>query len=61
VPSTEALVNAIGHFLACIGNDESPRSDATAGVRTVRLLEAAEQSLEKSGALTPVEIAVMSA
>ncbi len=55
VPATEPLANAIGHFLDCIAHGTPPRSDAASGLRTVRLLEAAERSLGRRGVPASVE------
>ena len=58
VPPAESLANAVGHFLDCIAHDISPRSDFAAGMRTIRLLEAADRSLANGGSPAQVEIAV---
>ncbi len=43
------------HFLACIREGKTPRSDGQNGLTVVRMLEAAQQSLDKGGA--PVQLA----
>jgi predicted dehydrogenase len=45
----EALTVELGHFVDCILNDRTPMNDGPAGLRVVRLLEAAEQSLKDRG------------
>ena len=45
VPSAEPLAKAVGHFVDCIASRTPPRSGASAGLRTVQLLEAADRSL----------------
>ena len=39
----------LGYFLDCIVNDRTPSNDGEAGLRVVRLLEAAEESLQARG------------
>jgi predicted dehydrogenase len=51
VDGTEALKVELGYFLDCIRNNETPSNDGFAGLRVVRLLEAAEQSLQNRGRL----------
>jgi predicted dehydrogenase len=51
VDSTEALRVEMAHWLDCIVHDRSPINDGAAGLRVVRLLEAAEQSLKARGQL----------
>jgi predicted dehydrogenase len=46
---TEALGVEIRHFIDCIKHDQTPTSDGQAGLRVVRLLEAATQSMRSSG------------
>jgi predicted dehydrogenase len=46
---SEALTVELGHFVDCILNDRTPLNDGPAGLRVVRLLEAAEQSLKERG------------
>jgi predicted dehydrogenase len=57
VPPTEPLARMIEHFLDCIAHGVPPRSDAAAGMRVVRLLEAADRSLGNSGSPVATEIA----
>ncbi len=49
VEQTEALKLELGYFVECIRKGESPVNDGAAGLRVVRLLEAAEQSLNSRG------------
>jgi predicted dehydrogenase len=49
VEQTEALKLELGYFIDCILKNESPVNDGAAGLRVVRLLEAAEQSLNNRG------------
>lgn len=46
---TEALQTEIRHFVRCIEGVETPRTDGHAGLRVIRILEAASQSLEEGG------------
>jgi predicted dehydrogenase len=52
--STEALHYVCKEFLAAIGKSRPPLTDGHAGLRVVRLLEAAQQSLSRGG--SPVRI-----
>ncbi|NDB74379.1 MAG: gfo/Idh/MocA family oxidoreductase [Verrucomicrobia bacterium] len=52
--ATEALTAEARHFRDCIREGRQPLSDGRAGLRTVRILEAASQSLKLRG--QPVEL-----
>lgn len=54
LPGTEALGEEASHFLACIAGGSVPLTDGKAGWRVVRVLEAAQESLEAHG--RPVEM-----
>ena len=47
----EALKAEIGYFVDCISNNKTPFNDGAAGLRVVKMLEAAEQSVRNRGAL----------
>jgi predicted dehydrogenase len=47
VDQTEALETVCRHFVECIRERTRPLTDGYAGLRVVRLLEAAQQSLER--------------
>ena len=49
VDATEALTVELGYFVDCILEGKTPSNDGVAGLRIVRLLEAAEQSLKDRG------------
>ncbi|HEX2710665.1 MAG TPA: Gfo/Idh/MocA family oxidoreductase [Candidatus Acidoferrales bacterium] len=49
VEQTEALRTELAYFLDCIVNDQTPINDGLAGLRVVRMLEAANESLEQKG------------
>jgi len=51
VDSTEALKVELEYFVECILQGKTPSNDGAAGLRVVRLLEAAEQSLNARGQL----------
>ena len=51
VETTEALSLELGYFLDCILEGRNPSNDGEAGLRVVRLLESAEQSLQNRGKL----------
>lgn len=54
VDQTEALKVELGYFIDCIVNDRTPLNDGEAGLRVVRLLEAADQSLKERGGIVPL-------
>ena len=54
IDQTEALAAETKYFVDCIANNEKPFNDGHAGLRIVRLLEAADQSLKSRG--VPVKI-----
>jgi predicted dehydrogenase len=49
VQQTEALKLELGYFVDCIVTGQTPDNDGAAGLRVVRLLEAAEESLNLRG------------
>jgi predicted dehydrogenase len=49
VEQTEALKAELAYFVGCINNGETPFNDGVAGLRVVRMLEAAEESLKRKG------------
>ena len=49
VDATEALKAELGYFMDCILKNETPMNDGCAGLRVVRLLEAADESLKNRG------------
>ena len=49
VEQTEALKLELSYFIDCIIKNEAPHNDGVAGLRVVRLLEAAEESLNQRG------------
>ena len=48
---TEALKVELNYFIDCIQRDQTPINDGAAGLRVVRLLDAAERSLKERGKL----------
>jgi predicted dehydrogenase len=50
----EALKQELAYFVDCISKDEAPFNDGAAGLRVVKLLEAANQSVQKRGELVPL-------
>jgi predicted dehydrogenase len=56
LPTTEALHTEIAHFLDCVEHASQPLTDGLAGLRVVRILEAATRSLSQRG--QPVELAL---
>ncbi len=51
VEQLEALHVELGYFADCIKNDQTPFNDGEAGLRIVKMLEAAEASIHKRGEL----------
>ena len=51
VQQTEALKVELDYFIDCITHDRTPLNDGEAGLRVVRLLEAAQASLQERGKL----------
>jgi predicted dehydrogenase len=49
VEQAEALKVELGYFVDCIERNRTPINDGIAGLRVVKLLEAADRSLEKRG------------
>jgi predicted dehydrogenase len=47
----EALSEELAYFVQCIKNNQTPSNDGEAGLRVVKMLEAATESLNKRGAL----------
>src|SRR5579864_2799797 len=47
----EALKQELAYFVDCISNNHTPFNDGAAGLRVVKLLEAANESVTKRGAL----------
>jgi len=50
VERTEALTVEMRYFLDCLLNNQTPFNDGEAGLRVVRMLEAADKSLKNRGA-----------
>ena len=46
---TEPLKYECAHFLECIRENKTPRTDGENGLRVIQILEAAQQSLEQNG------------
>ena len=47
----EALRQELSYFVECISNDQEPLNNGCAGLRVVKMLEAASESINKRGAL----------
>jgi predicted dehydrogenase len=54
IEMSEPLRNECAHFVECVREGKRPRTDGENGLRVVRVLEAAQESLEKNGATVPV-------
>ncbi len=52
--ATEALHTEALHFIDCIQNNKQPETDGQAGLRLVRIVEAAERSLRARGELVQI-------
>jgi predicted dehydrogenase len=51
IEQVEALTRELSYFVDCIANDKTPVNDGEAGLRVVRMLEAANESIRKRGAV----------
>src|SRR5579863_3930725 len=51
VNRSEALSEELAYFVHCIKSNHAPSNDGVAGLRVVKMLEAATESLNKRGAL----------
>ena len=49
IEAIEALKAELAYFVECIHSGEAPINDGLAGLRIVRMLEAAEESLKRKG------------
>jgi predicted dehydrogenase len=49
VDFTEPLRLECAHFIECVEQDRTPMTDGASGLRVVRILEAASQSLKDNG------------
>ncbi len=54
LPEREALLSVMAEFSAAIGGRRHPLTDAQAGLRVLKLLEAASRSVELGGACIPL-------
>ena len=54
IDMTEPLRNECAHFVECVRTGQRPRTDGACGLRVVRVLEAAQRSLEQGGASVQV-------
>lgn len=57
LPTTEPLRAECEHFVQCIRSEQTPLSDGVDGYRVVRMLEAAQQSIEQNGLPVALELA----
>jgi hypothetical protein len=51
VEQVEALTRELAYFVDCIVTDQTPFNDGHAGLRVVKMLEAANESMHKRGQL----------
>ena len=49
VEQSEALKVELDYFIECVTKGRTPLNDGAAGLRVVKMLEAADQSLKASG------------
>jgi predicted dehydrogenase len=57
VPNAEPLRAECEHFIACVRDGTTPRSDGESGLRVVRVLEALQRSLEASARRSEAHVA----
>jgi len=55
IPQDEPLKRECLHFLACLGNGHRPATDGSEGLRVLRILNAAQESLDDNGAKVPLK------
>ena len=51
IEQVEALSRELTYFVDCIAHDQTPMNDGKAGLRVVKMLEAASESVRRRGAL----------
>lgn len=56
LPNSEALRTEIQHFLHCVEHCEKPMTDGESGLRVVKILEAATQSMKGRGKLVETDV-----
>jgi len=49
IPNAEPLAQEAAHFIDCVREHKTPRTDVAEGIRVVRVLEAAERSMSEGG------------
>jgi predicted dehydrogenase len=54
VEQTEALKLEAEYFVDCVTNNKNPMNDGHSGLRVVRILEAANESLKKKGEMVAI-------
>jgi predicted dehydrogenase len=54
IDMSEPLRNECAHFVECVRTGQHPRTDGESGLRVVRVLEAAQESLARKGAAVEV-------
>lgn len=54
IPTAEALLTETRHFVECITTGQKPITDGHAGLRVVRILDAASRSMARQGALVEI-------
>ncbi len=54
IPMKEPLKTEAMHFIDCIQNGTTPRSDGRDGIRVTKVLEAAQASLDQNGAVVTI-------
>ena len=55
IDMSEPLRNECAHFIECVRDNKCPRTDGENGLRVVRVLEAAQRSLEKNGETVAIQ------
>ena len=55
VKQHEALRKECSHFIECIESSSTPRSDGISGMRVIRAIEAANESLRNQGRAIPIK------
>ena len=53
VQTQEPLLAEVNHFFDCVASGQRPRSDGVSGLRVVRLMEAAAESISRNSVIIP--------
>jgi predicted dehydrogenase len=55
IPTTEPVKAEVSHFIDCVQTGQTPISDGINGWQVVKILEAADQSIDRNGAVVEID------